>query len=64
MSSNTKKSYGASFLPDDYVQRKADGRSGVMMLGLSLIVMFGIAAAFFVTNRQWTSVKSLQLEIN
>ncbi len=62
--SSTKKSYGASFLPDDYVQRKAEGRSGVLMIGLTAIVMFGIAAAFFVTNRQWASVKTLQLEIN
>lgn len=64
MSSSNKKSYGASFLPDDYVQRKAEGRSGVVMLGLSCIIMLGIAAAFFVTNRQWASVKSLQVEIN
>lgn len=62
--SSTKKSYGASFLPNDYVQRKAEGRSGVLMIGLTSIVMFGIAAAFFVTNRQWATVKSLQLEIN
>ncbi|MGE3108050.1 MAG: PilN domain-containing protein [Phycisphaerales bacterium] len=62
--SSKRQSYGASFLPSDYVDRKNEGRSGLVMLGLSCIVMFGIAAAFFVTNRQWTSVKSLQLEIN
>jgi len=56
--------YGASFLPDEYVQSKNEGRSGLIMLALLCVVMFGIAGAFFVTNRQWSSVKSLQGQIN
>lgn len=57
-------SYSASLLPEDYLQRKRDGRSGVIMLGLFCIVMFGIFAAYFVTKRQWSTVNRLQKEIN
>lgn len=46
-----------SFLPQDYVQRKSELRANVICLSLFGVVMFGIVAAFFVTNRQWLQVK-------
>jgi Tfp pilus assembly protein PilN len=53
-----------SFLPEDYLRRKAERRSILMSLGIFLIVVFCVVAAFFVTNRQWSSVKAQQVEIN
>lgn len=46
-----------SFLPQDYVQRKAELRANVICLTLFGVMMFGIVGAFFVTNRQWLQVK-------
>jgi Tfp pilus assembly protein PilN len=46
-----------SFLPADYVQRKAELRANGICLTLFGVVMFGIVGAFFVTNRQWLQVK-------
>jgi Tfp pilus assembly protein PilN len=47
-----------SFLPKDYVKRKAELRANVICLTLFGVVMFGIVSAFFVTNRQWLQVKN------
>lgn len=52
-----KPDSGSSFLPEDYITRKADVRSNMICLGLFVVVMFGVASAFLVTNRQWSSVK-------
>lgn len=48
---------GASFLPEDYVARKNETRANIFALVLFAIVMFGVVGAFFVTNRQWLSVR-------
>jgi hypothetical protein len=48
---------GASFLPQDYVARKNELRANLICLSLFGVVMFGVIAAFFVTNRQWLQVK-------
>lgn len=55
---------GASFLPDDYVSRKAEMRANFLSLALFGVVMFVVVAAFFVTNRQWTAVREEQEAIN
>lgn len=47
---------GGGFLPEDYVQRKAEGRANIIGLTLFCAVMGTVVAAFFVTNRSWTSV--------
>lgn len=55
---------GGSFLPEDYLRRKAERRSIVISLALFAIVTMGVVGAFFVTHRQWNSVKDRQAEIN
>jgi Tfp pilus assembly protein PilN len=50
----------SSFLPQDYVARKAELRANLICLGLFGVVMFGVVAAFFVTNRQWLQVRREQ----
>lgn len=55
---------GGSFLPEDYISRKADGRANILCLFLFGVVMAGVASAFFVTNRQWVSVKEEHEAIN
>lgn len=53
-------SAGGSFLPQDYVARKSELRANLLCLGLFGVVMFGVVAAFFVTNRQWLQVRRTQ----
>lgn len=55
---------GGSFLPEDYISRKADGRANILCLFLFGVVMAGVASAFLVTNRQWASVKEEHKAIN
>lgn len=52
-----------SFLPEDYVAQKVELRSNILCLSLFGLVMFGVVAAFFVTNRQWLNVKAEQEQI-
>jgi Tfp pilus assembly protein PilN len=54
---------GASFLPQDYVARKNEMRANLFCLSLFGVVMFGVVAAFFVTNRQWLTVQAQQKAI-
>jgi Tfp pilus assembly protein PilN len=53
-------SASGSFLPQDYVSRKAELRANLLCLGLFGVVMFGVIGAFFVTNRQWLRVSQDQ----
>jgi Tfp pilus assembly protein PilN len=55
---------GASFLPEDYVRRRAEMRANFISLGLFGVVMFGVIGAFFVTNRQWMTVREEQRTVN
>jgi len=52
----SRGSLGGGFLPEDYVQRKAEGRANILGLALFSAVMGTVVAAFFVTNRSWTAV--------
>lgn len=49
--------FSGSFLPQEYVERKAELRANLLCLLLFGVVMFGVIGAFFVTNRQWLTVK-------
>lgn len=55
---------GGSFLPADYITRRAETRANLITLSLFGVVMFGVVAAYFVTNREWLSVRDEQLAIN
>lgn len=55
---------GSSFLPEDYLRRKNERRSILISLALFAIVVMGIIGAFFVSYRQWNTVKQRQEQIN
>jgi Tfp pilus assembly protein PilN len=58
MSNNT------SFLPEDYLARKAERRTNLISLVLFAVVMLGVFLAFVVTNQKWSQVKRDQMTIN
>ena len=53
-----------SFLPEDYLDQKAERRTNMISLSLFGIVMISVFAAFLVTNRQWSQVKAARASIN
>lgn len=53
-----------SFLPEDYLDQKAERRTNVISLTLFAIVMVAVFSAFLVTNRQWSQIKKDQEKIN
>jgi Tfp pilus assembly protein PilN len=53
-----------SFLPEDYLDQKAERRTNLISLSLFGVVMVSVFAAFLVTNRQWSQVKSARASIN
>jgi Tfp pilus assembly protein PilN len=53
-----------SFLPEDYVTAAAERRTNLLSLTLFATVMVAVFAAFLVTNRQWTQVRTAQLRVN
>ena len=46
-----------SFLPEDYIARKAEFRANVMALSLFAVVMGAVGAAFALTNNQWRAIR-------
>lgn len=55
---------GGSFLPEDYLQRKAERRGLFISMFLFVVVAMGVVGAFFVTHRRWNDVKQAQERIN
>ncbi len=53
-----------SFLPEDYLDQKAERRTNMISLSLFGIVMVSVFAAFLVTNRQWSHVRKARASIN
>jgi Tfp pilus assembly protein PilN len=53
-----------SFLPEDYLQKRAERRTNLLALSLFSVVTIGVIGAFLVTNRQWHDVKHYQEAIN
>ena len=53
-----------SFLPEDYLEQKAERRTNMISLSLFGIVMISVFAAFLVTNRQWSHVRKARASIN
>lgn len=58
------RSAPSSFLPEDYVQRRAEARANLLTLSLFAVVLLGVVAAFLVTNRAWNSIRLEQEAIN
>ncbi len=54
----------ASFLPEDYVEERAERRTNLISLILFGVVMISVFAAFLVTNREWIQVRASQDAIN
>lgn len=54
----------SSFLPEDYLAKRAEKRTNMICLALFAVVMSAVFGAFLVTNRQWTQVKESQAVIN
>lgn len=53
-----------TFLPDDFVQRKTEFNTNVVIFMLFGAVMAGVVGAFVVTNRQWEDVRVQQVAVN
>lgn len=53
-----------SFLPEEYLRRKADSRSLIINLVLFGTVLTVTIGAFVVSNRQWNDVRTQQAEID
>jgi Tfp pilus assembly protein PilN len=53
-----------SFLPEEYLRRKADSRSLIVNLVLFGAVLSATIGAFVVSNRQWNNVRSQSAEID
>jgi len=64
MSANDRRQSANSFLPEDYLQKKAERRAIVISLFLFLVVVVGIAGGFFVTYHHWMAVKRQQEQVN
>ncbi len=53
-----------SFLPEDYLQQRIARRTNVICLTLFVVVMGGVIAAWFVTDRQRQEIQILQDKAN
>ncbi|MCA9278268.1 MAG: PilN domain-containing protein [Phycisphaeraceae bacterium] len=54
----------ASFLPADYVSRKAENRTNIMVIVLFMFIMAGVVCAFFFSNRRWMELRDRQRTIS
>ncbi|MBL8747179.1 MAG: PilN domain-containing protein [Phycisphaerae bacterium] len=64
LSQQSSSGGGRSFLPEDYLRRRAERRTNVVALSLFSVVTVMVVGAFLVTNRQWHDVKRYQEAIN
>jgi len=64
MQNNTFQSGGASFIPEDVINKRLERRTSAICLSLFFVVMICVVGAFFVTNQRWTAVKDHQEAIN
>jgi len=53
-----------SFLPEEYLEKKLERRTNFICLTLFVVVMGGVIAAFFVTDRQRRELRAQQASIN
>lgn len=53
-----------SFLPEDYVERRIERRTNLICLTLFAVVLGGVIAAYFVTNRHREEVRAERRAVN
>lgn len=53
-----------SFLPEDYLDRKITGRTNLICIGLFLVMIAALGAAFYVQNQQDQGTRSELIEVN
>lgn len=53
----------SSLIPDEYVADRLEVRRTLVGVILFAVVMICVVGAFFVTNRQWDSVRARQTEV-
>lgn len=53
-----------SFLPEDYVARKAESRANILILTLFALVLGAVVSAFLVTNHRWKQLREHQTLVN
>lgn len=58
MFKSTRPDAGGSFLPQEYIEAKAEHRANFLTVLLFLVIMFLVVSAFLITNRRWESVRS------
>ena len=59
-----RNSPDTSFLPEDYLQQKAERRTIFISLVLCVLVFAGVIAAFFVTNQRWNDFRHYTKQVN
>lgn len=60
----SREAEGASFLPADYVSRKSENRTNVLVIVLFMFIMAGVVGAFFFSNRRWMTLREQQQAIS
>jgi hypothetical protein len=53
-----------SFLPEDYLEKRAQRRTNAISLALFIVVMGSVVAAYYVTNEKRREVQNLQQHVN
>lgn len=53
-----------TFLPEDFIERRAERRTTIISAFLFAVVTVGVVGAFFITHRQWNDVSRYQQAIN
>lgn len=53
-----------NMLPEDYLETRIARRTNAICLTLFVLVICGVVAAYFITDRQRREVQTLQLEVN
>lgn len=54
----------SGFLPKEYVERRSEAKFYIVVFLLFIVVMAGVAGAFFVTQQRWSEVRTAQGDIN
>jgi Tfp pilus assembly protein PilN len=55
---------GSSFLPEDYVARKAETRANILVLSLFAVVLAGVLGAFVVTQKSLHEINARKERVN